>query len=296
MDQRDYALLTRGAYVGDPLPEGYRLRRAARELLVRECAASPRSSVVDAGPVAGVGTRLGPFRFESYVGDVEPQLPDDGPLRRACWQPLTRTDCPPGWGRELLNTSTRLTGFAEIVPGATYDAKWVDHARRHAKRWRKEKGTAWELVIPTLDEFVAAYMKSSKALTLKLLFSADLKEKIRAHGPLVRLFGVRRAGATRLEAGFACVDAPEAATSLHFISFIHTSARRSPVGVGLMDEWFASSVPLGLRFLDFGLFWAPGDPRSWKGFSRFKAQFGIRFIRYPRALVRWVGSLRGGAR
>jgi hypothetical protein len=52
-------------------------------------------------------------------------------------------------------------------------------------------------------------------------------------------------------------------------------------------------MALGLRVLDFGVFWAPGDPKSWMGFSQFKAQFNIHFIRYPLALARWVGTWGG---
>ncbi len=93
-------------------------------------------------------------------------------------------------------------------------------------------------------------------------------------------------------AGFVCHDIPEAKQSRHLMSFIHPTAKSTPIGVGLMDEWFKYAIAQGFAFLDFGVFWMPGDPESWKGFSRFKGQFGITYVEYPRARLRRAGSWR----
>ncbi len=290
MDRRSYLELIKTAKIGDALPNGFVFRRFSLGFLQRETSGSTRNKVVTEAGMPGISCRIGPVNFEIYVGDTEPIVKPGGPLRRILWQPITRTDRPTGWGRSWLDSRIRMTGFAEIVAGEPYDKKWTDHAKRHAKRWRKERGVVWEMVTPTLEEFIAAYKKAKKDPTLKFLFVAQLRTAVRAHGSLVRLFGVRRAGTNGpIEAGFACIDVPEAASSLHLISFINESLRKTPVGVGLMDEWFVTSPALGIRFLDFGVFWAKGDPMSWQGFSQFKAQFGIHFICYPIELARWEG-------
>src|SRR5690606_31616023 len=104
--------------------------------------------------------------------------------------------------------------------------------------------------------------------------------------------GVRRKGEEKIIAGFVATDVPEAKQSKHFISFLHPEAKRAPVGTGLMDVWFERALANGTKHLDFGVFRAPGDPSSWEGFSKFKGQFGIFFIRYPYPLVRTAGTFR----
>ena len=290
MDRQAYLELIKTAKIGDALPEGFVFRRFDLGFLKRETSTSTRNTVITSAGMPGVCCRIGPVNFEIYVGDTEPKISSGGPLRRILWQPITRTDRPAGWGRSWLDSRIKMTGFAEIAATGPYDLNWTEHAKRHAKRWRRERGSVWEMVTPSLDEFIVAYKKAKKDPTLKLLFVSQLKTAVQAHGSRVRLFGIRRAGTNRpIEAGFACIDVPEAASSLHLISFINQSLRKSPVGVGLMDEWFVTSKPLGIKFLDFGVFWAPGDPMAWQGFSQFKAQFDIHFICYPLELARWEG-------
>jgi hypothetical protein len=55
-----------------------------------------------------------------------------------------------------------------------------------------------------------------------------------------------------------------------------------------MDEWVQHGVRTGLKYLDFDCFYYKGDPKDWRGFSKFKSQFGIHFIVYPNPLMRFV--------
>lgn len=84
------------------------------------------------------------------------------------------------------------------------------------------------------------------------------------------------------------IDVPEASLSIHHMAFYLPTAEHYSANVGLIDAWFRHGIERRLRFLDFDAFYAPGDPRSWRGFSRFKSQFGTRFIRYPNPLVKWA--------
>ena len=103
----------------------------------------------------------------------------------------------------------------------------------------------------------------------------------RAHGDLFHLYGVVSLDTGELIAGLAVLDVPEIRVSIHVTGFILPIARHTPAGVGLINHWFCESQSRGIRFCDFDGFFAPGDPISWKGFSRFKSQFGVRFVAYP---------------
>jgi hypothetical protein len=82
-------------------------------------------------------------------------------------------------------------------------------------------------------------------------------------------------------AGLVVVDAPEAGISLHLAAFTHPDGFHRSAGVGMIDHWFQDGLKRGSRFVDFDLFWTPGDPTTWQGFSRFKGQFDVQYVRYP---------------
>jgi hypothetical protein len=273
------------------LPEGYIYYRQSKAFLERECKAKPRFKLIGHDGAYGQTWGYGPWKFENYYGDEEPAVTKGGPYRMIMWQPITRKDKPKGWHRLLFNGGLHRTGFADLELHEDYRKGWSEHAKRHAKKWDKEKDTEWELIHPSMEEFLIAYKRTQKDFLLKKMFIDLLEKEVMGQGDLVRIYGARRVGSESLEAGFVCIDIPEIRQSLHLISFIHEDARNSAVGYGLMDEWFKSLKERGIRFADFGTFWAKGDPRSWKGFSKFKGQFGIQYINYKNPLVRWTGKL-----
>jgi hypothetical protein len=272
--------------VGHPLPDGY-LRYAQSEVyLRRECASKKHYQIVGRPGAYGARWRYGPFGFEKYVTDEEPKISRGLGPRKVIWQRILKDDGVPSWSRSATLTVPRLSGFAELKTGEEdFRAAWSKHARRHLRTFQEIDG--WRIEPVTYSEFVASYDRIDKPYFIRRLFKNILKEKIQAHGPLVRLFGVRpdRAGAP-LEAGLGVLDLPEVSQSVHLVSFIHAKAKGDYVGYGLIDRWFLEEQKKGIRFLDFDAFWAPGDPAMWRGFSAFKAQFGIRFILHPLALTR----------
>ena len=49
------------------------------------------------------------------------------------------------------------------------------------------------------------------------------------------------------------------------MSFHTDAAKAVSAGTGLMDHWFQHAQQTGIRYLEFGTFWTPGEPNSWKG-------------------------------
>lgn len=292
-DVRFYAPLTVGK-PGDPLPDGYVNYRADRGHLAGESRGNPRYVLVGREGCWGLRWHYGPLWFEKYVGDAEPEIEPGGPRRIVIWQPMRRVDAPAGWKRSESVMNVRLSGFAEVAADE-YWKTWSSHARRHRAKWLSQ-APEWEAFTPPDQDFLAGFEGAQMDGVLKALFSGLFKESRKAHGEGLEAVAFRRKGSSSIEAAFACVDVPGSRQSVHLTSYIHASARETSVGHGMMDWWFRRARAKGQRFLDFDRFWAPGEPPSWKGFSRFKAQFGVRFVRWPYPLVRWAGTWREALR
>ncbi len=86
----------------------------------------------------------------------------------------------------------------------------------------------------------------------------------------------------------ATLTSPACRGSYYISGFIVKDAEHDPVMVGLMDNWFKTSLEKNIAFLHFGGFWAPGNPQNWKGYSQFKAKFGLSYIAFPPTLFRFL--------
>jgi hypothetical protein len=272
-------------------PKGYVSYLETAAFQAREVQGNRHARFLSGGKIWGARAILGPLVFDRYMGDEEPVLEPGGPLRLVMWQPIRLLTAPAGWKESRLVERKNTTGIADVQPTGDYMKDWTSHAKRHTKAWRKERDN-WIIEPINYDQFEIAYKKAKIDPILKLAFKSLLRQKIKSHGGLMHIVGARRAHSTVYEAGFAYLHIPEVQQMYHTISFIAPSAKDTEVGYGLMDYWFEHAQRIGVTKLDFGVFWTPGDPPSWKGFSRFKSQFGVKIIYYPRAFVRMAGSLR----
>jgi len=274
--------------VGDPLPSGYVPFRSSEAWLKRECQGSGHNQTfVKTNGCAGLRWRHGPLWFEGYTSDIEPHPAADGPRRVVIWQPISRRDKPAGWRRSWVQMNPNLTGFADLAEAEPYWSIWSSHAQRHRKRWLAQHQYVIREI--TAQEYMDVYCSRAVRLRLKSFHVWLLQNKIRKHGRLMVFFGAFDVTG-KMMAGFAALDIPEDNQSYHVASFIRCEARRTSVGTGLIDAWFRRCLAKGYRFADFDLFWTWSDPWSWRGFSRFKSQFGVTFIRYPKPLFKFAGG------
>lgn len=271
----------------EKLPERKVTYRQHPAYMARENAGMTRATIIGREGCFGSRWFHGPMCVERFTGDIEPEVVRDGQWRIVVWQTLARTDRPKGWLRGFPGMSVGLTGYAPMPDDGEYSRRWSPHARRQLAKWRK---SGWVIREISYDEYVEGYARSGQDVVLRAMFSSILRSKIRTHPGLVRMYGAAPSAdpAARIEAAFASNDVPETSESLHMLSYICPSAFDSGAGVGLMDHWFRTAGGRGVSYFDFGIFWKKGDPRSWKGFSRFKSQFGVRFFRYPTPLMRFT--------
>lgn len=239
----------------------------------------------------GVRWSFWPLTFEEYVSDKEPDLSISDPKgnarnRLVWWRRIVRADVPPGW-YQLSRRPSRFEGFAEIKE-KDYWRSWTKTARYDRRVWHEDflnkKYTIEKISYP---EFEVSYLKSSvvkKVGTEALHMVERLKEE---H---TQLWGVRDIRANTIIAGMAVIDSPTHRAAYYLSGFKLPTSANDPVMTGLLDHCFASLQKSGGRFLQTGGFWHRGKPRSWKGFSQFKAKFGMRYIAYQPMLVRFVSG------
>ncbi len=247
--------------LGDQLPEGYAYYAGVPAYIEREY--DKKNS-----------------RLQLFFGDSEPKPKRGNGLRFILWNPTTVIKPPSGWRQFPIAGRRRKTGFAKIESDDAYWERWYPQAQRHRSDWLKQNEI--EAIRPTLEEYLAAYEQSGMRMGLVRAFGGSLKRRAQTHPGLTRLFAARRKSDGKMIAGLAVLDIPETKTSVHMTSFIHPDGRKTPAGTGLIEEWFRDSQQRGMRFLEFDGFWAPGDPNGWRGYSAFKSQFGVHFIRYPK--------------
>lgn len=272
--------------VGDPLPSDYRHAYDCIPFMEREFIRPPRVQPVIAGPVAGFQRSLPGFDFVHYLSDKEPtSRPVKTRPRLTLWQPLSRVEVPPGWKRWPVAGHRRLTGFSLIPETGDYTGRWSDHAKRHQKRWQKQ-GTH-EIVDADVETYIRSYETCGKGTGLIRLFSDELRRKERAHPNCLRLRLAREKGTGCIAGGFASLWIPEIRQTFHVTSFLTSAGRETSAAFGLVDDAFQIAQGRGDRIFEFDGFYAAGDPPSWKGFSRFKGQFGVFYIRWPKPLARF---------
>jgi precorrin-6B methylase 2/GNAT superfamily N-acetyltransferase len=234
----------------------------------------------------GMRWHFGPFWVESYTTDVQPVIDRSAPTRLVIWQPITKLGKPAGWHRSWVQMNPQQHGFADILGKDEYWKDWTDHAQRHRKKWLKDD--RFDIIEVPLDAFAAAYHKTGKLPMIRRDFINLLGRRIRRHGDRVHLFAARKADTGEIISGLGVVDVPDASFSMHLVAYIHPKFEGTSVGTGLIDHWYAHCRREGIRFPHFGLVWAPGDPGSWKGYSKFKRQFNLHLLRYPAPLIRFV--------
>ncbi len=273
--------------VGDPPPVGFDHQMQSPAYLAGGWEPDA-TNVESVGKSGCVGRRwhYGPFWVEAYTTDVQPEIDYTAHSRVVIWQPVTKKSRPVGWHRSWIQMNPQQHGFGDIEGKTEYWSDWTDHAKRHRKKWLKDE--SYEIVEVPLEEFGKAYHASGKLPSMRKDFIKLLIRRIKTHGDDVHLFVARNKQTKQIISGLAVCDLPDVSCSMHLVAFLHPKFEKTSAGVGLIDHWYKHCQTVGIRFPHFGLIWAPGDPRSWKGYSKFKRNFNLFVLKYPLPLIRFV--------
>jgi len=267
--------------IGDPLPEKY-INKEQSQIYLKTLAQGGR--LICAGKVYGIRKKFGFFYVESYVANQEPKIEKFPHIRIIFWQPLTKKFVR-GWLPNLFSGRLKQIGIAK-VDSPRYFRNWSKHAQRHRKKWLNQK--EFEISETDFETFKKAYhFSKSVDWFLRIGFLRVIKYHLGRHKEDVHLFCARSKKDGKIIGGLAVVDYPDISQSTHVISFISPFAKNTSVGVGLIDHWHQHALENKLRFLNFGLVWRKGNPRAWKGYSRFKKQFNLYLLVCPRSLIKF---------
>ncbi len=269
--------------MGDALPDGFLHHRQSQDYLTKS---EHADAIIGVGSAIGSATRVGPFSFETFTTDHEPDIARTKHIRIINWQRIARTTRPKGW-IPWGDAWGKQTGFFDrsTVTLENYWHTWSAHAKRHRAYWLKHPIYTIEQIPHA--EFIQAYGQGTHLKVMKYGFLNVLKWISREHKEKMICWGARDNQGI-IMAGLAVLDLPDISMSNHTMAFVRKEAGKTSVGTAVIDVWFRHCLEQGIRFMNFGGIWAKGDPRSWKGFSRFKRQFGIHVIRYPRQLVKII--------
>ncbi len=239
----------------------------------------------------GIYWQLWPFSFENYYSDTEPniiELPAEKkrPIRIIMWQRRLYGFSSSDW--QIFSKKPFLkTGFAPLVD-SQYVKHWSETARRELKKWRTVYfGTVYVVRSISYDEFAKGYLKSTLGYLLRQSMLFEVSVRTKNEKTPVAFYGVERISDKKLVAGLAVMESPSLSISYYLAGFFTKDAEHDPVMTGLFDFWFQDAIARGLKFIDFGNFWKPGDESSWKGFSMFKAKFNPLYFFYPAKLYKF---------
>ncbi len=273
--------------VGEALPAGFLHQMQSPDYLVGGWPATAKNvQLVGKTGCWGMRWHYGPLWIEAYTTDTMPEIDETAPSRMIIWQPITKIGKPAAWHRSWIQMNPQLHGFGDIAGKADYWLNWTDRAQRNRKKWLKDD--RYESLEVSVADFSAAYHKTGKLPTMRRDFIKLLERRVDHHGQNVHVFASRDKVTKEIISGLAVLDLPDVSQSMHLIAFILPKYEKTAVGTGLIDHWYAHCQATGIRFPHFGLVWAPGDPNSWKGYSKFKRQFNLHLLRYPMPLLKFV--------
>ena len=267
------------------LPLGF-INPASSEKFLKSSFSGGQNTLIRDNQALGVRCDFGFMIGEYFTGESEPAKSDKLGVGIQVWQRLEHTDQSSGWFclPKFFRRST--TAFIDLEEqGDEYWLHWSQHARRYRKKWLSQKELVIEVV--TKEEFLEAYQKSTLKATLRGLFSKSIHRYSEVYGTDVSFLVVKERESQKILAGLMAVDDLGTNRTFHPVAFIVPAAKKTEASLGLMDYWIQETRKKGIRFLDLGIVWMPGDPPSWKGYSQFKMHFHPKLIQYPAPLIRF---------
>lgn len=268
--------------VGDPIPKGFATRQQSEGYLLAGTR-TLRSTIVGEAGARGLRYSWGWLALEVYACEKEPSLDRWRGLRLALWSPTQPVRGSRGWwGNPLVGNGWQI-GVTET--SEDYLHNWSEHAKRHFRKWLGQ--SRYVLHPATVEEFEKAYNASRKLdPTLRWAFMREVKSYIPDSSANLSVWLVHDSNTQKEIAGLATVDLTDISQTVHLVSFLSKEAQKTPVGYGLIAKWCEQSYQRGVGWMNFGIMWQPKDPPAWRGYTRFKQQFGLYLIRYPRPKMR----------
>jgi hypothetical protein len=190
------------------------------------------------------------------------------------WIPYSLTEKPEGWRRLYLTDHYQETGYS-LLEDADYPKKWNERARRARKKFLT---SGWVVKAVTHDEYVTAF----RATKVKHWYKSDYisyYKKITSIAPESIRQWICYDPSGKAVAGLAVHDY-NGDHSVHLSAFTGKDAYPIQWGTGLIDEWYRSSLDMGIKYLSFDQLrqrWWPSEQRWYTEFKKNFIDFGLSF-------------------
>lgn len=241
---------------------------------------------LDSAPRLGALCDFGWIRFEYFTGEVEPKKSQEKGFGVQIWHQVEKRQAPKSWWPLLSILRRSAVALLDLESiGEEYWRDWSEHTRRQRKKWYAQK--KYYISEATQEAFVDAYQLCTLKPVLKNLFSHSLRRHVASYQNDVHFLVVRDKSTQEIIAGFMTVDDFETNQSFYPVAFILPVAKNTAASVGLVEYWLHSCQKKGIRYINLGIVWMPGDPPSWKGYSQFKALFHPQILLFQRPFVRF---------
>lgn len=241
---------------------------------------SKRMKIVGEEGIYGIQRDFLFFYVEKYVSFLEPKIEKGNKPKIVIWEPLNSPCIFSKWLKFPFVFFPKKIGIFHLKE-ENYWKEWSLNCQRNRKKFLT-KGN-YEIFKTDLQNFLFFYEKSGQ---LEFFFRFFIKKLLNFYSKTqrenVNFLLAKDKKKEEILAGLAFVDFLDISLSKYLISFLNKSARKTPAGIGLIDFWFKHCLLKKISFLDFGVLWTWGNPKSWKGFSNFKRQFNLYEITFSK--------------
>jgi hypothetical protein len=239
------------------------------------------------------GTRYGIWllRVEKYRGEKEPDLAYSrshgiGHNRIIQWTYYGDRTLPQGW-KFLSKLPHAKIGYVEITDRDNYFSQWTHNNKNYRRQWRnKYLDIQFKACKVTYEEFVSMYAKSTTRKNAGMFSHLTMNDHFKAGKTQIDFWCIQKISDGTVAAGIAIEYSQSLQYAYYLAAFYSKDSSVPAMMVGLIDLLFEESIKRGSRYIDFGEFWTPGKPQSWKGFSAFKSRFGTQYTQIPPSAYR----------
>lgn len=267
------------------LPEGF-LNPTQSEKFLRSTFAENQIKILTDESGLGVACDFYFVTVEYFTGDGEPQKSKERGLGMQVWHRLKMKEQPRGWlslPRFLRRSTVAVVDVRTL--SQKYWNEWSVYGKRYRKKWYSQK----DLIIREIEKesFVEAYAQSTLRESLKPLFRGSIDRYQKYYREDAHFYGAVERATGKVIAGLMIVDDFVTKQTIHPVAFILPEAKKTQAALALMDYWFRESIQKKMSFMNLGIVWMPGDPPSWKGYSRFKMHFNPQLLVFEKPLIRF---------
>ena len=171
-----------------------------------------------------------------------------------------------------------------VLEWPEYYQSWAPSARNHRRKilqYREQKTI--EIRSCSAKEWLETYKKTRLPHDNKSYFIRRLEFLEEHFSKNLRIYMAYKD--TIPLAGWVFLDEWE--TSVYLFAFQDEIGKPYHLGLGIIDYWFLDSYQKWFKYLDFDHMWNIWDPKSYKGYTKFKSELANYELLFEDIWVQW---------